>query len=116
MVEVGVKKGAKLVFNRVIKHFYGILFSRTTVIRTMVLVTFINDRRCVALRSNVLTGDIEGWREPWMRLVDEYSMERRRSRHLHPEASGGGAHGVSVSHEWKPLVHIRHGSGRFRSE
>jgi len=60
---------AGLVFNKVIKHFDGILFWKATVIRMTAMIKLRHQQPSLWHRG--LTEDIEGLWEPWMRLVDE---------------------------------------------
>src|ERR1700732_4635527 len=58
-----------MVFNKVIKHFDGILFWKATVIRTTAMIKLRHQQPSLWHRG--LAEDIEGLWEPWMRLVDE---------------------------------------------
>ena len=58
-----------MVFNKVIKHFDGILFWKAAVIRMTAMIKLRHQQPSLWHRG--LTEDIEGLWEPWMRLVDE---------------------------------------------
>jgi hypothetical protein len=58
-----------VVFKKVIKHFYDILFWARTVIRMTTMIKLRHQQPSLWHRG--LAEDIEGLWEPWMRLVDE---------------------------------------------
>src|ERR1700730_5541796 len=60
---------AQVVFKKVIKHFYDILFWARTVIRMTTMIKLRHQQPSLWHRG--LAEDIEGLWEPWMRLGDE---------------------------------------------
>src|ERR1700724_567161 len=58
-----------MVFNKVIKHFDGILFWEATVIRMTAMIKLRHQQPSLWHRG--LAEDMEGLWEPWMLLVDK---------------------------------------------
>src|SRR3981081_4374285 len=65
-----------MVFNKVIKHFDGILFWKATVIRMTAMIKLRHQQPSLWHRG--LAEDIEGLWEPWMLLVDRRIEDERR--------------------------------------
>src|SRR5258708_37247319 len=104
-----------MVFNKVIKHFDGILFWKATVIRMTAMIKLGHEQPSLWHRG--LAEGIEGLWEPWMVLVDELLGDEQlldavdeAQGERHPQRRGRGEMETPREELFRLLLCVQDGS------